>query len=64
MIARYPLSNLQGVSAQPGETVGFDVAISDNDGTNYRKNLHLWAGYTQNQTWWDMATIGKLIFAP
>ena len=42
--------------------MGFDVAFSDNDGTTYRKNQHIWAGYGQNQSWWDMETIGILIF--
>ena len=48
--------------AMPGSKIGFDVAISDNDGTTYRKNQHIWAGFNQNQSWWDMGTIGALIF--
>ena len=64
LIARYPLSSLQGVVARPGFKMGFDVAFNDNDGTNYRKNAHIWAGFTQNQVWWDMGTIGALIFGP
>jgi hypothetical protein len=48
--------------AQPGYKIGFDIAINDNDGTNYRKNQHIWAGYNQNQSWWDVGTIGALIF--
>jgi hypothetical protein len=64
MIARYPLSRLNGAVIVPGFKIGFDVAINDNDGTNYRKNQHIWAGYNQNQSWWDMGTIGALIFGP
>jgi hypothetical protein len=64
MICRYPLSALSHVVAQPGYKIGFDVAINDNDGTNYRKNQHTWAGFNQNQSWWDMGTIGALIFGP
>jgi hypothetical protein len=48
--------------APPGYKIGFDVAISDNDDTTYRKNQHLWAGFNQNQSWWDVGTIGALIF--
>lgn len=62
MIARFPLSRLSGAVRTPGSKIGFDVAINDNDGTNYRKNQHIWAGYNQNQSWWDMGTIGVLIF--
>jgi hypothetical protein len=64
MIARYPLSSLNGFAVRPGAKIGFDIAISDNDGTNYRKNMHIWAGYTQNQSWWDIGTIGILVFSP
>jgi Carbohydrate family 9 binding domain-like len=64
IIARFPLARLQGFVARPGYKIGFDVAINDNDGTNYRKNQHIWAGYNQNQSWWDMGTIGALIFGP
>jgi hypothetical protein len=62
MICRYPLCSLKGVIARPGYKIGFDVAVNDNDGTNYRKNQHIWAGFTQNQSWWDMGTIGVLVF--
>lgn len=61
IICRYPLSSLKGVVAKPGYKIGFDVAINDNDGTNYRKNQHIWAGFNQNQSWWDMGTIGALV---
>ena len=61
LICRYPLTRI-GVVPRPGYKIGFDVAISDNDGTTYRKNMHIWSGYTQNQTWWDTGTIGALIF--
>ncbi|HEX9974313.1 MAG TPA: sugar-binding protein, partial [bacterium] len=64
MICRIPFSNLGKVIAKPGYKIGFDVAVNDNDGTNYRKNMHIWAGFTQNQSWWDMATIGALVFGP
>ena len=64
MICRYPLSSLSHVVAKPGYKIGFDVAINDNDGTSYRKNQHIWAGFNQNQSWWDMGTIGALIFGP
>jgi hypothetical protein len=62
--ARFPLSSLHGVVARPGYKIGFDVAINDNDGTNYRRNQHIWAGYNQNQSWWDTGTIGALLFGP
>ena len=64
LISRYPLSSLPDVVPRPGFTMGFDVAFSDNDGTTYRKNQHIWAGYAQNQSWWDMGTIGVLVFGP
>ena len=64
MIARYPLSSLPGIVAKPGYKIGFDVAINDNDGTSFRKNQHIWAGYDQNQSWWDIGTIGSLVFGP
>lgn len=64
LICRYPLASLGRVTAKPGYKIGFDVAINDNDGTTYRKNTHIWAGYTSNQSWWDMGTIGVLIFGP
>jgi len=62
IVARYPLSSLHNVVARPGYKIGFDVAINDNDGTNYRRNQHIWAGYNQNQSWWDTGTIGALFF--
>jgi hypothetical protein len=62
MFVRYPLSSLPGIVAKPGYKIGFDVAFNDNDGTNYRKNEHIWAGFNQNQAWWDMGTIGALLF--
>jgi len=62
LICRYPLSSLKNVIAKPGYKIGFDLAISDNDGTTYRKNQHIWAGFNQNQSWWDMGTIGVLVF--
>jgi hypothetical protein len=64
IICRYPLSTLSQVVAKPGYKIGFDIGINDNDGTNYRKNQHIWAGFNQNQSWWDMGTIGALIFGP
>ncbi len=62
LIARYPLASLEGIVARPGYKIGFDVAFNDNDGTNYRKNQHIWAGFNKNQGWWDMGTIGALLF--
>lgn len=64
LITRFPLERLDGEFTRAGGTIGFDVAINDNDGTTYRKNTHLWAGYTRNQTWWDIRTIGRLFFLP
>jgi hypothetical protein len=64
IICRYPLGNIPSSSIGPGAKLGFDVAFSDNDGTTYRKNQHLWAGFTQNQSWWDIGTIGVLLFGP
>ena len=62
MIVRLPLAGMPGVVAKPGFKIGFDVAINDNDGTSFRKNQHIWAGYDQNQSWWDLSTIGALVF--
>lgn len=64
IICRYPLSSLNGLKPQPGMKIGFDVAINDNDGSTYRKNMHLWAGFTSNQTWWDLGSMGALFFGP
>jgi hypothetical protein len=64
IIARFPLAAIQGIIAKPGYKIGFDVAINDNDGTSFRKNQHIWAGYLQNQSWWDLSTIGALVFGP
>ncbi|MBF8247585.1 MAG: Alginate lyase domain-containing protein [Bacteroidetes bacterium] len=63
VISRFPLSTLN-ITAKPGYKLGFDVSINDNDGLNYRKNQHIWAGFNQNQSWWDVGTIGVLIFGP
>ncbi|MDZ7292535.1 MAG: heparinase II/III family protein [candidate division KSB1 bacterium] len=62
IVCRCPLTSLKNVIAEPGYKIGFDVAINDNDGTSYRKNQHIWAGFNQNQSWWDMGTIGAMIF--
>jgi hypothetical protein len=62
MICRIPLKNLKNIRVEKGKKIGFDIAINDNDGTTYRKNQHIWAGFNQNQSWWDMGTIGALIF--
>lgn len=62
IIARFPFSRLADITAVAGTKIGFDVAINDNDGTNYRRNQHIWAGYNQNQSWWDIGAIGALIF--
>jgi len=62
MIARFSLAAISGIVAKPGYKIGFDVALNDNDGTSFRKNQHIWAGYEQNQSWWDLGTIGALIF--
>jgi hypothetical protein len=62
LICRFPLASLPNVVAAPGYKIGFDAGINDNDGTTYRKNQHIWAGFNQNQSWWDMGTIGALVF--
>jgi hypothetical protein len=62
MMCRYPLAALARVRIGAGSKIGFDVAISDNDGTTYRKNQHIWAGFNQNQSWLDLGTIGVLLF--
>ncbi|GJQ20173.1 MAG: hypothetical protein HBSIN02_05280 [Bacteroidia bacterium] len=62
LICRFPLKNLPHDLIRPGSKIGFDVAINDNDGTTYRKNIHIWAGYTANQSWWDMGSMGILVF--
>jgi len=64
LICRFPLASLPVGIIKPGQKIGFDVAVNDNDGTTYRKNVHIWAGYTSNQTWWDLGSIGALIFGP
>lgn len=64
IICRYPLSSLNKLKPQPGMKIGFDVAINENDGSTYRKNVYLWAGFTSNQTWWDLGSMGALIFGP
>ncbi len=64
IIARYPLASMPGIVARPGFKMGFDVAFNDNDGASYRKNMHIWSGFTYNQAVWDMGTIGALIFGP
>ncbi len=64
IICRYPLASLNLLKPQPGMKIGFDVAINENDGSTYRKNVHLWAGFTSNQTWWDLGSMGALIFGP
>lgn len=64
LISRYPLASLPNGIVKPGNKIGFDVAVNDNDGTTYRKNVHIWAGFTSNQTWWDLGSIGALIFGP
>jgi hypothetical protein len=64
LICRYPLASLPEGIVKAGQKIGFDVAINDNDGTTYRKNVHIWAGFTSNQTWWDLGSIGALIFGP
>jgi hypothetical protein len=61
IICRCPLSSLHLRRLRPGTSYGFDIAINDNDGTTYRKNQHIWAGYGQNQSWWDMGSIGVLL---
>jgi len=63
LFVRYPIAHLIDI-IRPGNKIGFDVAINDNDGTNYRRNQHIWAGYNQNQSWWDVGTIGALVFGP
>ncbi|MFH1230172.1 MAG: sugar-binding protein [Planctomycetota bacterium] len=62
MIVRIPLAGMPLVVTDDGSKIGFDLAISDNDGTLYRKNQHIWAGYNQNQSWLDFRLIGALIF--
>jgi hypothetical protein len=64
LICRYPLHELGLRGGKGPITIGFDAAVNDNDGTTYRKNTHIWSGYTRNQTWWDMGTIGVLILEP
>lgn len=62
LICRYPRASFANDLFRPGSKVGFDVAINDNDGATYRKNVHIWAGYTSNQTWWDLGSMGMLVF--
>jgi hypothetical protein len=62
MMCRYPLSVLGVDGITAGAKLGFDIAISDNDGTTYRKNQHIWAGFNQNQSWLDLGTMGVLLF--
>jgi hypothetical protein len=60
-MCRYPLASPGRTALKPGAKLGFDLAISDNDGTTYRKNQHIWAGFTQNQSWLDLGTMGVLL---
>lgn len=62
LICRYPRASFPTDLFRPGNKIGFDVAVNDNDGATYRKNVHIWAGSTSNQTWWDMGSIGMLVF--
>jgi hypothetical protein len=62
MIVVIPLSSVPLVKAEDGCKVGFDVCISDNDGTLIRRNMLIWAGYNQNQNWLDLRLIGALVF--
>jgi hypothetical protein len=62
IIVRIPWRSLPLVRAEPGMKIGFDVAVNGNDGTRFRTNQMLWAGFNQNQTWLDLSLIGTLIF--
>jgi hypothetical protein len=61
MTVRIPWKSLPLVTVEPGMKVGFDIALNDNDGTRFRTNQMLWAGFNQNQTWLDLSLIGSLI---
>ncbi|MEK6570976.1 MAG: sugar-binding protein, partial [Bacteroidota bacterium] len=62
IIVRIPWRSLPLVRPEAGMKIGFDVAVNDNDGTRFRTNQMLWAGFNQNQTWLDLSLIGALIF--
>jgi len=62
IVVRIPWQSLPRVKPEPGMKIGFDIAINDNDGTRYRTNQMLWAGFNQNQSWLDLSLIGALIF--
>jgi len=59
---RIPWKSLSLVRPEAGMKIGFDLALNDNDGTRYRTNQMLWAGFNQNQTWLDLSLIGALLF--
>jgi len=61
IIVRMPWKSLPLVTPEPGMKIGFDIALNDNDGTRFRTNQMLWAGFNQNQTWLDLSLIGALI---
>ncbi|MGA9364566.1 MAG: sugar-binding protein [Bacteroidota bacterium] len=61
IVVRIPWKSLPLVAVEPGMKIGFDVALNDNDGTRFRTNQMLWAGFNQNQTWLDLSLIGALI---
>jgi hypothetical protein len=61
IIVRMPWESLPLVKPEPGTKIGFDIALNDNDGTQFRTNQMLWAGFNQNQTWLDLSLIGALI---
>ena len=61
VVVRIPWKSLPLVAVEPGMKIGFDVALNDNDGTRFRTNQMLWAGFNQNQTWLDLSLIGALI---
>jgi len=62
MICKIPLVDFGKQICRKGNKIGFDIGINDNDGTSFRKNLHIWSSYTQNQVWWVIESIGALIF--
>jgi hypothetical protein len=42
--AFFPYASLGAGPVRPGDAPGFDLAVSDNDGTWYRKTQLVWSG--------------------
>jgi hypothetical protein len=67
--AFFPYASLGVTSLEPGQVIGFDLAVSDNDGTWYRNTQLLWSGSRGRRcyirgSYHDPRQFGWLIVAP